>query len=221
MQDSKTIAAQRLRSGLQAMGIELDETQQQQLLIYLELLRKWNRAYNLTAVREPLDMVSRHLLDSLAVLPRVAELAQPGRPVLDVGTGPGLPGIPLAIALPEQPFVLLDSNGKKTRFLFQVQLAMKLDTIRVEQARIETFQMETAPSLIISRAFASLQQFVEQTRPLWSSDPELRLLAMKGEYPAAELAALPAGWHVAAQTRLEVPQLDAERHLIELVQNGQ
>lgn len=219
MQESeRALARQDLESGLQHMGVSLSQEQQTLLLDYLALLLKWNKAYNLTAVRDAREMVSRHLLDSLSVLPFVTAGSSADASVLDVGTGPGLPGIPLAIALPDQAFILLDSNGKKTRFLFQVQMTLKLDNIRVVQQRIENFHCEPLPDLIVSRAFSSLRQFVESTTDLWQHNANTRLLAMKGEYPRQELAYLPSGWTVQQAERIDVPGSNAERHIIALEQ---
>ncbi len=166
-----------LDQGLDEAAIVLSMGQKQQLLDYVALLDKWNRAYNLTAVRDPGAMISRHLLDSLALLPSLDETSGA---VLDVGTGAGLPGLPLAIARPERRFILLDSNGKKTRFLFQVQLALKLDTIRVVNARIEEYVPEPDIEVMVSRAFASLSDFWSMTAPVWRSmQGPVTLLAMK------------------------------------------
>ncbi|MGM0633909.1 MAG: 16S rRNA (guanine(527)-N(7))-methyltransferase RsmG [Pseudomonadota bacterium] len=166
-----------LDQGLDEAAILLSTGQKQQLLDYVALLDKWNRAYNLTAVRDPGAMISRHLLDSLALLPSLDETSGA---VLDVGTGAGLPGLPLAIARPERRFVLLDSNGKKTRFLFQVQLALKLDTIRVVNTRIEEYVPEPDIGVIVSRAFASLADFWSMTAPVWRNiHGPVTLLAMK------------------------------------------
>jgi 16S rRNA (guanine527-N7)-methyltransferase len=203
---------QALRAPLQAGLATLDLPQAElaeRLLAYLELLAKWNRAFNLTAVREPAEMLSRHLLDSLAILPWLR-----GGRLLDVGTGPGLPGIPLALARPELQVVLLDSNGKKTRFLRQVRLELGLDNVEVVEARVEAYAADAPFDIITSRAFAQLRDFVALTRPLLA--PGGRWLAMKGRLDENELTAL-ADEHVKLEIhRLVVPGLDAERHLIEI-----
>jgi 16S rRNA (guanine527-N7)-methyltransferase len=188
-----------LDQGLDEAAIVLDEGQKRQLLDYLALLHKWNQAYNLTAVRNPEEMVSRHLLDSLALLPHVD--ATSGT-ILDVGTGPGLPGVPLAIARPGRQFILLDSNGKKTRFLFQVQLALKLDTIRIVGERIEQYVPEPEIHVIVSRAFSSLARFWSATAPVWRSvSGDMTLLAMKADDSGAEQRELDQ--HLAAQSAAE------------------
>ena len=155
--------AEELQQGARELGVDLSEQQQAQLLAYLALLIKWNKAYNLTAVRDPDEMVSRHLLDSLSVVPFVAEA---GDNWLDVGSGGGMPGIPLAILFPERRFTLLDSNGKKTRFLTQVKLELKLANLDVIHSRVEAFTPEQPFSGICSRAFSSLEDFSNWTRHL-------------------------------------------------------
>ena len=172
-----------LRRGCEALELDTDERRQALLLDYLQLLHKWNRAYNLTAVRDPAEMVTRHLLDSLAVAPFLD-----GRRFLDVGTGAGLPGVPLAIQRPDLAFHLLDSNGKKTRFLFQVKTALALDNMTVHHARAESFRPEVPFDAVLSRAFTSLAEMVAVCGHTLA--PGGRYLAMKGAYPADELAAL-------------------------------
>lgn len=199
--------ADRLAAGCDALGVDLTAQQQGQLLDYLALLHKWNRTYNLTAVRDPQDMVARHLLDSLSI---VAYL--PGGNCLDVGTGPGLPGIPLAIVRPQQAFHLLDSNGKKTRFLFQVKTALALDNIVIHQARVETFKPEQRFQAITSRAFATLDDMFRQARHLLAEDG--CCLAMKGVLPEQEVAAVEAQGVRCEVHRLAVPGVDEERHLV-------
>ncbi len=199
--------ADRLAAGCDTLGVDLSAEQHQQLLDYLGLLHKWNNTYNLTAVRDPQDMVARHLLDSLSIAAYL-----PAGHCLDVGTGPGLPGIPLAIARPEQAFDLLDSNGKKTRFLFQVKTALALDNIVIHQARVESFEPERRFQAITSRAFATLDDMFRQARHLLAGDG--CCLAMKGVLPAQEVAAMEAqGVHCKVH-RLAVPGLDEERHLV-------
>jgi 16S rRNA (guanine527-N7)-methyltransferase len=193
--------------GASELGIVLTETQREQLLAYLALLQKWNKAYNLTAVRDPDEMVSRHLLDSLSILPFVQ-----GHNWLDVGSGGGMPGIILTIMRPQIRFTLLDSNGKKTRFLTQVKLELGLANVKVTQARVEAFQTEAAFDGIVSRAFSSLADFTQMTRHL--SHAQTRWLAMKGQYPDKELAALPVDFEVEQSTRLSVPGCQGSRHLL-------
>ncbi len=195
--------------GAQALGVELSEGQQQQLLAYLALLIKWNKAYNLTAVRDPDEMVSRHLLDSLSVVPFVAGA---GRTWLDVGSGGGMPGVPLAIMFPDRGFTLLDSNGKKTRFLTQVKLELKLANLEVVHSRVEQFQPAEAFEGITSRAFSSLEDFANWTRHLGNT--ETRWLAMKGVQPDDELQRLPADFRLDACHVLKVPGCQGQRHLL-------
>ena len=201
--------AAELGQGAAEMGIDLSEAQSQRLLDYLALLQKWNKAYNLTAVRNPDEMVSRHLLDSLSILPFVE-----GERWLDVGSGGGMPGIILTIMRPETQFLLLDSNGKKTRFLTQVKLELGLTNLKVFQGRVEAFQTETGFDGIVSRAFSSLADFTQMTRHL--SHPQTRWLAMKGQYPEEELASLPVDFEVERSTRLSVPGCQGSRHLLVL-----
>ncbi|TRX73802.1 16S rRNA (guanine(527)-N(7))-methyltransferase RsmG [Pseudomonas mangiferae] len=198
-----------LRQGARQLGVELDATRQDRLLAYLALLIKWNKAYNLTAVRDPDEMVSRHLLDSLSVVPFVEA---GGYTWLDVGSGGGMPGIPLAILFPERRFTLLDSNGKKTRFLTQVKLELKLDNLEVVHGRVEEFRPERPFTGIVSRAFSSLKDFATWTRHL--GDGATRWLAMKGQAPADELQALPADFRLEAQHALAVPGCQGQRHLL-------
>ncbi|WP_312946357.1 16S rRNA (guanine(527)-N(7))-methyltransferase RsmG [Stutzerimonas kunmingensis] len=205
---SESHAAELVR-GAQALGVELSEGQQQQLLAYLALLIKWNKAYNLTAVRDSDEMVSRHLLDSLSVVSFVAES---GQTWLDVGSGGGMPGVPLAIMFPDRSFTLLDSNGKKTRFLTQVKLELKLANLEVVHSRVEQFQPAEAFDGITSRAFSSLEDFASWTRHLGNT--QTRWLAMKGVQPDDELQRLPADFRLDACHVLKVPGCQGQRHLL-------
>lgn len=175
---------------------------------YIALLEKWNGAYNLTAVRVPEEMVTRHVLDSLVVLPFLDEA-----PVLDVGTGAGLPGLVLALARPQQQFVLLDASGKKTRFIEHAVDRLGLKNVRVVRARVEEHEDAERFGVVVSRAFASVGDFIRAAGH--QLKPGGRLLAMKGSLPENELAALPAGWRLDSVHRLAVPGLRAERHLLE------
>jgi 16S rRNA (guanine527-N7)-methyltransferase len=200
--------APQLDSGLAAMALTLGATQREALLGYLGLLAKWNRAYNLTAVRDPAVMVPRQLLDSLSILPWVD-----AGPVLDVGTGAGLPGIPLAIARPRLNFSLLDSNAKKTRFVRQVVGELGLTNVEVIRGRAERLARPAHYARITSRAFASLVDMLAATETLLA--PQGCWLAMKGTDPQGELAALPAG--ISGEvTALHVPGEAAARHLVVL-----
>ncbi len=187
----------------------MDAVQEEKLRHYLQLLQRWNKVYNLTAVRDPAQMQVVHLDDSLSVAPYIC-----GKRCLDVGSGAGLPGIPLAIIQPERQFTLLDTNGKKTRFMQQAVLELGLQNVNVVQTRVESWQPDQCFDAIISRAFASLSDFVTFTGKHACENGIL--YAMKGRYPDNELAELPTGWQVTAQHELHVPGLDAERHLLEL-----
>jgi len=194
-----------LAAGLAELGLDLPAAVQHKLLAFRDLLLKWNKTYNLTALRDPEQAVSHHLLDSLAILPHVG-----GGALLDVGSGGGLPGIPLAIARPELEVTLVDAVQKKTTFLQQVAIELGLKNVAVHHARVEEMRGQYAQ--ISSRAFADLARLVGLTRHLL--EPGGRWLAMKGVRPDDEIAALPAGVAVAAVVPLIVPGLDAERHLL-------
>ena len=194
-----------LAAGLTALGIALPEAAQLKLLAFRDLLLKWNRTYNLTALRDPQQAISHHLLDVLAILPHVG-----ASPLLDVGSGGGLPGIPLAIARPDLAVTLVDTVQKKATFLQQVAIELELKNVAVHHARVEEMRGQYAQ--ISSRAFAELALFVSLTRHRLA--PGGRWLAMKGARPDAEIAVLPANCKVEAMIRLAVPGLDAERHLI-------
>ena len=198
-----------LAPGLKALWVVLPQGGEARLLEFVELLQHWNQAYNLTAVRDPGEMLVKHLLDSLAVLPHVS-----GTPVEDVGAGAGLPGIPLAIALPESRFVLLDSNGKKTRFMVHAVATLKLSNVEVVQSRVEGYRPAVPFVTVISRAFASLGEFVKLAGT--GCAPGGRLLAMKGAHPEAELRDIPPGFRVLGVHTLKVPGLDAERCVVEI-----
>ncbi|HXQ99649.1 MAG TPA: 16S rRNA (guanine(527)-N(7))-methyltransferase RsmG [Pseudomonas sp.] len=199
--------AEELTNGARELGVDLSDAQQEQLLGYLALLIKWNKAYNLTAVRDPDEMVSRHLLDSLSVVPFIE-----GERWLDVGSGGGMPGIPLAILFPDMRVTVLDSNGKKTRFLTQVKLELKLDNLEVIHSRAEAYQPSLPFTGIVSRAFSSLEDFTQWTRHM--GDSQTRWLAMKGLHPADELVALPADFHLESAQALAVPGCQGQRHLL-------
>ena len=194
----------RLLAGL--VALKLDPALAAPLMKYLGELVLWNKAYNLTAVREPAEMVTRHLLDSLVVLPHVE-----GR-VIDIGAGAGLPGIPLALANPALHVTLLDSGGKKTRFLRHVQRALPLTNVEIVEARAEAYQPPQRCDTVITRAFGSLREFLEATARLGAEHG--RWLAMKGKLDRKELADVPPGFRVEQEIQLKVPGLDEERHLI-------
>jgi 16S rRNA (guanine527-N7)-methyltransferase len=198
-----------LTQGLKGLDLKLPETVQQKLLDYLALLQKWNKVHNLTAVRDPVDMVTLHLLDSLAVLPHVH-----GTRLLDVGSGAGLPGIPLALARPDLQVTLLDSSHKKSAFQRQVKAELSIPNLEVVCSRAENYHPEQKFDTVISRAFSDLAEFVRLTGHLVAENGIW--LAMKGVYPYEELAQLKTG--VPQVLPLQVPGLDSQRHLVSLKQ---
>jgi 16S rRNA (guanine527-N7)-methyltransferase len=200
-----------LQTGCASLGLDLTQQQYQQLLDYVGLMAKWNKVYNLTSVREQGEMVKRHLLDSLAITPYIN-----GSSLLDVGTGGGLPGIPLAIVKPEMQITLLDSNSKKTRFLQQVKAELKLQNVtvvhsRVEQADLPKFQVVTA------RAFATIKEIIDLAGR--HCDDAGQLVLMKGIYPQEELEAAGEGFRLQDVIELNVPECDGERHLVRLLKS--
>ncbi|MHB1231406.1 MAG: 16S rRNA (guanine(527)-N(7))-methyltransferase RsmG [Burkholderiales bacterium] len=199
--------ARPLAAGLSALGLSLDAIQQQKLLDYLALIAKWNKVYNLTAVREPEAMLTQHLLDSLAVLPHLHATR-----VIDVGSGAGLPGIPFAIARPEWKIALLDSNHKKATFLRQACLELGLTNTEVVCERVEQYQPSEKFNTVISRAFSDLGEFARLTAHLAAKDG--KLYAMKGVYPHDELGRLPPQFKAQEVIPLTVPGMDASRHLV-------
>lgn len=204
----------RLAAGLHQLDVRLTDQQQQQLLDYVALLDKWNRTYNLTAVRDPLEMITRHLLDSLALLPWLDH-----NELTDVGSGAGLPGIPLAIARPDLQVVSLDAVGKKIRFQQQAARQLKLQNFDACQTRVEAWQPSRPVKRLVSRAFASLSDFIVLTAS-WA-DEDARWLAMKGHLPRAEIEALPTGYACVAQKALQVPGLAEQRHLLWLAKTSE
>lgn len=204
---------QRLAQGLAGLGLDLPVAVQARLLAFRDLLWRWNKTYNLTAVRDPARMVARHLLDSLAVLPHLA-----GGRILDVGSGAGLPGIPLALAQPARRFVLLDSQAKRTRFLRQAVIELGLDNVEVVQSRVEHYRPGLPFDSIVSRAFSQLADFVRLAGPHCAGGGAL--LAMKGVLDESELAGIPAPWQVTQIVTLAVPGLTGERHLIRIARNA-
>ena len=206
--DAADLHAQ-LCTGLSALRLDLTSGAVGRLLGYLALLRRWNQAYNLTAVRDPGEMVARHLLDSLAILPWVR-----GPRLVDIGTGPGLPGIPIAIARPDLAVTLLDSNGKKVRFCRQAAMDLGLENVTTAQARAEAHTPPDLPATITARAVADLPALVDATRRLLMGGAHL--LAMKGAAPAGEIAAVRAQGLVVALHRLDVPGVSGERHLVDV-----
>ncbi|MEQ5186196.1 16S rRNA (guanine(527)-N(7))-methyltransferase RsmG [Providencia zhijiangensis] len=189
--------------------IQLTDKQKQQLVDYVGLLHKWNKAYNLTSVREPEQMLVRHIMDSIVVNDHLK-----GDKFIDVGTGPGLPGVPLAIIRPDAHFVLLDSLGKRIRFLKQVQHELGLTNIEPVQSRVEEYPVEDGFDGVISRAFASLNDMLSWCHHLPAR--EGRFYALKGVVRDEELTQLPEGFEIESITELKIPELDEQRHLVKL-----
>jgi 16S rRNA (guanine527-N7)-methyltransferase len=199
-----------LTAGLEALPLTLTEIQVEQLLAFIKLLAKWNKAYNLTAIRKLEDMVALHLLDSLAILPHIH-----GQRVIDIGTGAGLPGIPLAICLPDVQFTLLDSNAKKTRFVQQAILELKLPNASVYHSRVEDYQPEVGFDTVTTRAFASLSVIIDVTRHLLAENGIV--LAMKGQQLADELAQIN---QATTLIPIVVPGVEAERYVVRIQSTG-
>ena len=199
-----------LAQGLEALALPCSDEIKHQLLAFIELLHKWNRVYNLTAIRDKEKMVTHHILDSVAVLPYIN-----GVDILDVGSGAGLPGIPLALMSTERQFVLIDSNAKKTRFLQQVKAELGITNLSIETARVEDFHSPKTFDTVLSRAFSSISQFLRAAGALCK--PTGAIIAMKGEYPEAELQDIPPGYMVKAVLAIDVPFLDAQRHIVTIV----
>jgi len=194
--------------GVAAMGISLPEGAIDRLAQYLRLLEKWNRVHNLTAVRDPEQMVTLHVLDSFSILPHLAN----AHTLVDVGTGAGLPGIPLAIARPDLRVTLLDSSHKKATFLEQARAELKLENVAVACERVERWHPQAKFDAVVSRAFAELADFVQGARHLVSADGTM--LAMKGVHPFDEIARLPPGCRLDRVVELSIPTLEAKRHLV-------
>ena len=198
-----------LDDGLSSLGQTFPSGAAETLLAFLRLLDKWNKTWNLTAVRDPLEMVPRHVLDSLSVRPWLE-----GPRIADIGSGAGLPGIPLAIAEPERQFVLIDSALKRTRFMTQAAATLGLANVTVVHSRAEDYRPDSGFDTVISRAFASLADFTAAAGHMVK--PAGCLLAMKGRFPGDELAQLPANWRSTAVEALTVPGLEGERHVVVL-----
>ena len=205
---------QDLETGLRELNLNCSPLQLEKLLKYLELLQRWNKAFNLTAIRDPHQMVRLHLLDSLAIHPYIQGL----KSIIDVGTGPGLPGIPLAILNPEINFTLLDSNGKKTRFLFQAINELKLTNASEINHRVEAYQPNQLFDAVISRAFSSISDMLNQCDHLVSDQG--CFLAMKGKKPDSELSQMTKAYKVVEVNEVNVPLIDSERHLIKIIKTG-
>ena len=206
-----TSSAHLLHTGIWQLELSLPEGAEERLLAYLSLLGKWNRVHNLTAVRDEQQMVSHHLLDSLTVLPYVAGYSS----LADVGSGGGLPGIPLAIARPDMSVTLIEANRKKATFLQQAKIELGLGNVSVHCGRVEGYTPSLLYDAVISRAFSELALFIQVAGHLCA--PEAPLLAMKGIDPQGEIAQLPSAWRVAHTQSLQIPGLDVQRHLITLI----
>jgi len=199
-----------LQRGIASLSLHCDEEMLSSLLAYIDLLKKWNSTYNLLGNNELASLVSRHILDSLTVAPYIE-----GNLIVDIGAGAGLPGIPLAILNPGKKFVLIDSNGKKTRFMFQVKTQLGLDNIVIENCRIEHYESIQQIDMVIFRAFSTLEDALNMLQPIFSD--ECKLLAMKGHYPEDEIARLPNNFELSKSIKLDVPGSKSQRHLIEVM----
>ncbi len=204
----------KLDSLIAQTDLEVSDLQRSQLVGYVELLNKWNKAYNLTSVRDPSDMLVKHILDSIVVSPYLV-----GERFIDVGTGPGLPGIPLAIMNPDKSFVLLDSLGKRIRFIKQTLHELGINNVDPVQSRVEEFDPEDGFDAVLSRAFASMSDMVEWCHHLPRKDSGL-FFALKGQLPQEEITLLPEWCSVTDVKALKVPELEGERHLVILSRKG-
>jgi 16S rRNA (guanine527-N7)-methyltransferase len=203
-----------LQRGISLLSLHCNEEMLSSLLGYIDLLKKWNSAYNLLGSNELPLLVSRHILDSLSVAPYME-----GNLIADIGAGAGLPGIPLAILNPEKQFVLIDSNGKKTRFMFQAKIQLGLDNITIENCRLEHYQSIQQIDMVMCRAFSTLADALTMLQPIFSE--QCKLLAMKGHYPEDEIARLPDGFELSKSIKLNVPGSESQRHLIEVMRKRQ
>ena len=203
----------RLSDGLNQIGLRATDRQSEQLDAYVDLIQKWNQTYNLVADCRTEPLMIRHLFDCLSALPLAS--ISPGAHVLDVGTGAGLPGVPWAIFRPDSSFTLLDSNGKKARFLFQVKVALNLQNVRIEHSRLEHYQPVAPLDIVTWRAFASLRDLTEKLGVLMQD--HTRLYALKGQLPIAEVADLPPAFEALKLQKIMVPFLKEQRHLVTVV----
>jgi 16S rRNA (guanine527-N7)-methyltransferase len=212
MNDQATLANELLtvlNNSLKNCELIVTEEQQQQLIHYVLMMHKWNKAYNLTSVRDPQQMVIKHIVDSIVVAPFLDKIHY-----IDVGTGPGLPGIPLAIMCPDKQFILLDSLGKRVRFMKQVAYELKIDNIQPVQSRVEDFVPSVEIDGVLSRAFASLKDMLHWCQHL--VDSQGVFLALKGQLSADELHSLPLGFILQETIKLDVPGLEGERHIVKI-----
>ena len=202
---------QELERGIHSLGVPYTAEQIDRLLAYLAMLERWNKAFNLTAIRDPIQMIRLHFLDSAAVHPHIQSATR----IIDVGTGPGLPGIPLAILNPQINFTVLDSNGKKTRFLFQAISELGLSNVQEVNQRVERYQPDAQFDIVVSRAFSAISDMLRQCEHLVTDNGFF--LAMKGKKPDSELSQITKAYKVVDLSRLHVPQIDGERHLIKII----
>jgi 16S rRNA (guanine527-N7)-methyltransferase len=202
--------AQQLELGLESLGVPCNSEQQEKLLAFLSMLARWNKTFNLTAIREPLDMLRLHLLDSASM----HGLIEGAERLIDVGSGAGLPGIPLAILNPQKQFTLLDSNGKKTRFIFQVISELGLVNTSEINARVETYQPQAPFDTVLTRAFSALPKMLMQCNHLLADQGTF--LAMKGKKPDLELSQIEKGYKVIDLLKISVPQIEGERHVVRI-----
>ena len=212
--ENNPMLKQALATGIKELNLQIPEEKQDALLAYIALLNRWNKAFNLTAVRDQAEMIPRHLLDSLSVSAYLQ-----GKRVLDVGTGPGLPGIPLAIVHPDIQFTLLDSNGKKIRFVRQAALELGLQNVQAEQVRVEAYKPSHLFDTVVTRAFAAMSEILELTSHLLS--PNGQLLAMKSRQTQDELDASDLEGRSIEVITLQVPQLEGERYAVLIKNSGE
>lgn len=204
-----------LKHRCELMQLDLNNAQYEQLIAYLQLMMKWNKSFNLSAIRDPFEAVDKHLVDSLSLMPLISQNTR----YLDIGSGAGLPGIPLSITFPNSSFIMVDSNGKKTRFIQQAILSLKLNNASVIHSRIEQLPATVEFDIVMARALGTLRQMLE-----WLGDRVIggrQLLAMKGVYPQQEIEELPENFIVSDVVAMEVAGLEAQRHAIWVQRNNE
>lgn len=209
MANSEHDLAQQLDSLIQQTDLQMSKKQREQLLAFVALMHKWNKAYNLSSVRNPSEMLIKHIMDSIMVMPHVD-----GHHIADVGTGPGLPGIPLAIMLPDKKFTLIDSLGKRVRFIKQVLHELKIENVVALQTRVETFQPTPLFDCILSRAFASMSDMLDWCEHLVAEDGYF--LALKGQLHQEEVNQIDTRFSVGNTIQLFIPSLEGDRHLVKI-----
>lgn len=202
-----------LRSGMESLSLDFNNNQLEMLLTYSALLERWNKAYNLTSIKNPIEIIKLHILDSLAINPFLE-----GNSFIDIGTGAGLPGIPLAILNPDRHFTLLDSNGKKTRFLFQVKLDLGLSNINEVNERAAEFKPNKPFDCVLSRAFSSLKDMITNCEHLTNQNGSF--LAMKARISQSELSEVNKNYKVDVSSLIKVPGFDGERHVVKITKNS-